>query len=194
MIADGEPVAITEKVHGTNVRVGIVRGQRMAGSNRLRRAEPAARMHENPYWLPFTLPTVVTLLDHFAKDHDRVILFGETFGRGVQSFHYGHRSGLGFCAFDLMVGERYLDWPELKDALQRFAVPSVPVLHEGPFDVATMKACANGKTAFDDTHIREGVVLRPMRERFDERIGRVVLKYVSDEFLLDERKTDFTEA
>ena len=111
-----------------------------------------------------------------------------------QSFHYGHRGGLGFCAFDLMVGERYIDWPELKDALQLFGVPSVPVLHDGPFDAATLKACANGRTTFDDTHIREGVVLRPMRERFDERIGRVVLKYVSDEFLLDERKTDFTEA
>lgn len=73
-------------------------------------------------------------------------------------------------------------------------VPSVPVLHEGPFDVATMKACASGKTTFDDDHIREGVVLRPLRERFDAAIGRVVLKYVSDEFLLDERKTDFTEA
>lgn len=194
VIAAGEPVAITEKVHGTNVRVGIVRGERMAGSHRIRRAEPTARLNENPYWLPFTLPPVVALLEHFAEDHERVILFGETFGRGVQSFHYGQHSSLGFAAFDLMVGERYLDWPELKAALQRFEVPSVPALYEGPFDVATMKACASGKTAFDDTHIREGVVLRPQRERFDERIGRVVLKYVSDEFLLDERKTDFTEA
>lgn len=193
VIAPGEPVAITEKVHGSNVRVGLVRGERMAGSNRVRRAEPPSRLHENPYWLPFTLVPVVALLEHFAKHHDRVILFGETFGRGVQSFHYGHRGSLGFAAFDLMVGERYLDWPELKDALQRFEVPSVPVLYEGPFDPATMKACASGKTTFDDSHIREGVVLRPMWERFDERIGRVVLKYVSDEFLLDERKTDFTE-
>lgn len=194
VVAPGEPVAITEKVHGTNVRVGIVRGERMAGSHRIRRAEPTARLHENPYWLPFTLPPVVALLEHFAVDHERVILFGETFGRGVQSFHYGQRGSLGFAAFDLMVGDRYLDWPELKDALQRFEVPSAPALYEGPFDVATMKACASGKTSFDDTHIREGVVLRPQRERFDERIGRVVLKYVSDEFLLDERKTDFTEA
>lgn len=193
-IAVGEPVAITEKVHGSNVRCGLVRGQRMAGSNRVRRAEPKERMHENPYWLPFTLPPVVALLEHFARTHERVILYGETFGRGVQSFHYGHRSGLGFCAFDLMVGERYLDWQELQDALSRFGVPRVPVLYEGPFDVATMKACASGKTTFDDDHIREGVVLRPMRERFDAAIGRVVMKYVSDDFLLDERKTDFTEA
>ncbi|MBZ0150662.1 MAG: hypothetical protein K8J09_03950 [Planctomycetes bacterium] len=100
--------------------------------NRVRRAEPTARTHENPYWLPFTLPPVAALLEHFAKDHDCVILFGETCGRGVQSFHYGHRGCLGFVAFDLMVGERYLDWPELKAALQRFAVPGVPVLYEEP--------------------------------------------------------------
>ncbi len=194
VLAPGEPVVVTEKVHGTNVRVGLVRGERMAGSNRVRRAEPESRVHENPYWLPFTLPPVVALLEHFASQHERVVLFGETFGRGVQSFHYGHRGSLGFAAFDLLVGERYLDWPELRDALQRFGVPSVPVLFEGPFDAAMLKACAAGKTTLDDTHIREGVVVRPTRERFDERVGRVVLKYVSDEFLLDEKKTDYTEA
>ena len=194
MLIDGEPVVMTEKVHGTNVRVGIVRGARMAGSHRVRRAEPTARMNENPYWLPFTLPEVTALLEHFAKDHERVVLFGETFGRGVQSFHYGKKGSLGFAAFDLLVGERYLDWVDLKASLQRFSVPSVPVLYEGPFSAVELKQHAGGKTTFDDQHIREGLVVRPVRERPDVRIGRVVLKYISDDYLLDEKRSDYTEA
>jgi len=34
----GEPVVITEKIHGTNCRVGVIEGEHMAGSKSLRRA------------------------------------------------------------------------------------------------------------------------------------------------------------
>jgi len=33
-------------------------------------------------------------------------------------------------------------------------------------------------------HIREGVVVRPTIERIDPKVGRAVLKYISDEYLL----------
>jgi hypothetical protein len=50
-----------------------------------------------------------------------------------------------------------------------------------------------GKTTFADGHIREGVVVRPLRERTDPRFGRLVLKYLSDDWLLDGERSDFTE-
>ncbi len=194
VFAPDEPVVLTEKVHGTNVRVGIVRGERMGGSHNVRRAMPDQRLHENPYWLPFTMPSVVALLEHFAKDHERVILYGETYGRGVQSFHYGHLSSLGFAAFDLMVGERYLDWDALQACLVQFAVPAAPVVWQGPFSLSAVKQHATGKTMFDDKHIREGVVVRPRSERTDPRLGRVVMKFLSDDYLLDDKRTDYTES
>ncbi|HEX5051885.1 MAG TPA: RNA ligase (ATP) [Planctomycetota bacterium] len=194
VFAAGEPVVLTEKVHGTNARVGIVRGQRMAGSHNLRRAEPTARMHENPYWLPFTLAPVTALLEDLAGKHERVMLFGETYGRGIQSFHYGMTGQLGFVAFDLMAGDRYLDHDELQATLAKFGVPSVPVLWQGPFSMAAVQQHASGKTQFDDQHIREGVVVRPLHERTDPRIGRVVMKYLADAYLLDDKRSDFTES
>jgi hypothetical protein len=33
-------------------------------------------------------------------------------------------------------------------------------------------------------HIREGVVVKPTIERTDPKIGRVVLKYLNDDYLL----------
>jgi RNA ligase (TIGR02306 family) len=193
VFAPGEEVVLTEKVHGTNCRVGIVAGERMAGSHNLRRAQPAERQHENPYWLPWLLPSVAALLEHFAADHDRVVLFGETYGRGVQSFHYGALEGLQFAAFDLLVGERFLDWDELAAVLQRFQVPAVPELWRGPFSRAAVVQHAAGRTTLGAEHIREGVVVRPVHERWDAQVGRVILKFVSDDYLLDEKRSDYTE-
>ena len=66
--------------------------------------------------------------------------------------------------------------------------------YEGPFALAVVRAHADGKTTYGDDHIREGVVIRPRHERTDPRIGRVVLKYIGDAYLLDEKKSDFTES
>jgi hypothetical protein len=33
------------------------------------------------------------------------------------------------------------------------------------------------------------VVVRPVKERFDPQIGRVILKYLSDDYLLNEKLT-----
>jgi hypothetical protein len=38
-------------------------------------------------------------------------------------------------------------------------------------------------------HIREGVVVRPVQERFDPQIGRAILKYLSDDYLLNDKLT-----
>jgi len=93
-----------------------------------------------------------------------------------------------------LAGKRYLDHDELRATLARFSVPSVPVLWQGPFSLAVVQEHAAGKTSFDDRHIREGVVVRPLHERTDPRIGRVVMKYLADAYLLDEKRSDYTEA
>ncbi len=40
--------------------------------------------------------------------------------------------------------------------------------------------------------MREGVVVRPQSERHDPRMGRVILKYVSDSYLFG-TKSDYTD-
>ena len=55
--AEGEPVVATEKVHGTNCRVGLVDGELMAGSMGVRRKRPAGEaLASSTYWFPTTLP------------------------------------------------------------------------------------------------------------------------------------------
>ena len=128
------------------------------------------------------------------KAHRQVILFGEVYGSKIQSFHYGFKGTLGFRAFDLLIDGRYLDWQEFIALCENYGIETVPLVATVPFDLVTIKQYSEGKTLVmqQDAHIREGLVVRPLRERTDPRIGRVRLKYVSDSYLFGE-KTDYTD-
>ncbi len=186
---DGEPVVATEKIHGSSCRVGVVEGERMAGSKGVRRQEPD-EYRKSVYWFPWTLPPVADLLDRLGEQHRQAILFGEVYGRGVQSFHYG-RKDVGFRAFDLLLDGRYLDYDRFLEVCREHGIETAPELARMPFSLEAVKAVSAGP-AFAGEHIREGVVVKPLVERTDPRLGRVVLKYVSDDYLLGKHE-DFTD-
>lgn len=191
----GESVLLSEKIHGTNARVACIEGELMAGSMGLRRKRPDEdRFASNTYWFPLSLEPVRTLLEALGREHRQVILFGEVYGSKIQSFHYGLRGSIGFRAFDLLLDGHYMDWPDFLVLCARYGVETVPVLATIPFDLAEVKRASEGKTQLmeQDAHIREGVVVRPTHERHDPRIGRVILKYVSDSYLFGE-KSDYTD-
>jgi len=191
----GESVMISEKIHGTNTRVGCIESELMAGSMRLRRRRPADdRFAGSIYWFPFTLEPVRKLVEELGRAHRQVILFGEVYGSKIQSFHYGLLGTLGFRAFDLLLDGHYMDWPDFLTLCSRYSVETVPVLATIPFDLDEIRRYSEGKTQLiaKDAHIREGVVVRPLRERTDPRVGRVILKYVSDSYLFGE-KSDYTD-
>ncbi len=186
---DDEIVIVTEKLHGTNSRVGIIDGQRMAGSHRIRRGEGDAL-----YWSPWSQPGVEEMLTALAKHHKQVVLYGEILGTDVQSLDYGYTGHEGYAAFDLIIDGRYTDYDAFFGICTEYSVPIVPLLHQGHFDLSKVRELAKGPTTLNlnASHIREGVVVRPLIERCDPRIGRVVAKYVSDDYLCM-RKSDYAE-
>jgi RNA ligase (TIGR02306 family) len=186
----GEEVVVTEKIHGTNARIGWVEGKLLAGSHGLQRKRPAPEdTATNTYWFPSTLEPVRNLLDELRQRHSVAILYGEVYGRGVQSLHYGRRDGLGFAVFDLYVGEHYLDYDDFAALCEQHGVATVPVLERGPFSLSRVAELSRGQTTLADQHIREGVVVRPIAERFDPQVGRAILKYLSDDYLLNDKLT-----
>ncbi len=190
VFSDGEEVVVTEKIHGTNARIGYVEGLLVAGSHGLQRQRPEPEgMATNTYWFPATLEPVMSLLDAFKDEHKAVILYGEVYGSKIQKLHYGRRGTLGFAAFDLYVDTRYVDADEFQDTCERHGVATVPVLGRGPYSLDFVKGLSSGKTTLPDDHIREGVVVRPVEERLDPKIGRVILKYLSDDYLLNDKLT-----
>ena len=63
---------------------------------------------------------------------------------------------------------------------------TVPVIYRGPWQGrAAHKHLAEGPSVIGDgACIREGVVIRPAKERFTDRIGRTILKMVGESYLV----------
>lgn len=191
----GENVLLSEKIHGTSARVGLIEGELMAGSRQVRRKRPEEdRFNGNTYWFPLSLEPVYTLVEELGRAHRQVILFGEVYGSKIQSFHYGLHGVLGFRAFDLLLDGYYQNWPDFLEICAHYGVETVPVLASVAFDLSEVRRFSEGKTQLmqQAAHIREGVVVRPAKERHDPRLGRVILKYVSDSYLFGE-KSDYTD-
>jgi RNA ligase (TIGR02306 family) len=191
MLSEGELVIVTEKIHGTNARVGFVwhSGEEqptiMAGSRTLRRREPADEiaMVTNTYWLPHTLIGVKNLLaDLQNQGYKQAIVYGEVYGQGIQAYTYGEKR-LNFRAFDLMLDGIYIDYSTFKSWCDKHQVEQVPLIYEGAFSLDIIKQLSDGNSLIGGNHGREGVVVKPIVERSDPKSGRVILKYIGDRYL-----------
>lgn len=134
----------------------------------------------------------------FGDATQPVLLLGEIVGAGVQDLAYGHTgNAITFRAFDVLHGtraeHRALDDDALDATLARLDLPRVPVLDRAPFSKALVEHWTSGQETLSgrETHLREGVVIKPAVERRDPEIGRVLLKSVSADYLL--RKGQATE-
>lgn len=205
VFSEGEEIVVTEKVHGSNCKVGLVKDVGVfASSMGVRRKRPVddegnpvsyddERLKRNVYWFPWTVPGVEGLFHELVMKNDvRVVtLYGEVYGGSVQSMDYGvpKGHGLGFVAFDIMVNGSYLDWDEFYVACEKHGVPRVPLLYRGPYATKKVKELADGNSTLSGAeHIREGVVVRPIKERTNPKVGRAVLKFIGTEYELSKHK------
>lgn len=207
----GERVAIHEKLHGTNTRVGIIcstytdvvpQWVPMAGSHRLVRKPPVeGDARQSIYWFPWSISAVKALLAHIAESLScdspamrQVVLYGEVFGPGIQSYTYG-QSSLAFRAFDLMIDGQYVDVETFWALCDAYNVPTVPLVGVQPYSLDAIKEASEGVSLIGGRHGREGVVVRPMQERNHAKIGRVIGKYLSDAYLFSKAgEHDSTDA
>jgi RNA ligase (TIGR02306 family) len=187
------PVRVTEKVHGTNSRVGVLRvndeWQFIAGSHKTARKMFDNEGRESIYWKPLGLESVLLLLNELCDEQNDVIFFGELYGPGIQDMGYGVASGdAGYRLFDISVNGRYLNWDVVKTCCSAWDVPTVPLLYEGPFEPDFVESWTNGPTTvvtpdqIKGFKGREGCVITPQIEQTCH-IGRLILKSVSVDYL-----------
>lgn len=193
LFQDGEIVSVTEKIHGTCSRVGIIESEIMAGSMSVRRRMPECASGDvSLYWQPMRSYAVKSLLEYFATRCNQVMLFGEIFGPKVQNLTYGVSDGVDYRAFDLLLDGKYMDTAEFRDICSNYGVPIVPELYRGAYSLDAIVGLSKGNTTLMDgsPHIREGVVVKPIRERTDPKVGRVCMKYIGDQYLFAKGVTD----
>ena len=190
VFTEDEEVYVSEKIHGSNLRIGIINGQVVAGSHSVRRTRPE-NVENSTYWYPHSLLNVRAFLEQHKNQNP--IIYGEVFGGSIQSLHYGVQKGqgVGFRAFDIMLDGNYVGYNGFKSLCHVFEIKMVPELYVGPYSFQKVSELADGKSTMAE-HIREGVVVKPLVERVDAKVGRAVLKYIGTEYSLS-KNSDFKD-
>jgi len=213
----GEKVVASEKLHGRNCRVGVVKcvdedtnerpvltlGQDhkymvMAGSHGLPRKCGRDSVYE---WAWREQQEGVTkLLGNLVKSFEggnniaplSVIVFGEMYGYKMQDLTYDMGKNLGFAIFDIAVDHQWLDHDEVSARVEMTGLEMVPILYKGEYDIEKLTEVATGSTTLgDSSHIREGLVVRPIRERRDRGHGRVILKLKNPDYVMREGGSEY---
>jgi RNA ligase (TIGR02306 family) len=204
----GETVVVTEKIHGTNFRAGYVPFHADTLWKRFKSFVGLAPKWDFVYGSHNVQLQSKLLADtHYDSNvyaeavkkyrlrdllQPGEVVYGEVYGDGIQKgYTYGCGPGERKLAlFDTMVDGKYLDPLAFREWAQARDLPVVPTLLKGPFDLAAVKALTAGASVLAPSQrVREGVVVKPLKDTVTH-IGRKVLKFISDEYLLRDQ-TDF---
>lgn len=208
----GEEVVLTEKVHGVFMGLGglpqrlardvHVGGRSYVSSKGLLADRLAFRADaDNPYTRTAHRLGLHGIVQALADRFDApVLVLGELFGVGIQDLGYGKAGGQpDFRVFAIVHRDRadqpvFLDDADLDALLAEVGLSRVPVLYRGPFSHEVVEQFTNGKETVsgEGLHIREGVVIVPSRERWNQQIGRMALKSVSEDYLVRKGGTEYT--
>lgn len=189
-----ELVVITEKIEGTNHScVGrhdlTVEVCQRSGS---------IKLHEgavNPYWHAAIHTGTLGALHDMVRDNSginpRFTIRSELIGEKIQGNYYDIK-GLDLYTFEICLDGEPVDWVTQKELMFRYGLKSVPILFEGTLRDflagETIQKKSNGMSVLNPKKRREGIVIRPQRERTLPGFGRVILKQRSPEYLAE---TDF---
>jgi len=117
--------------------------------------------------------------------HPEVTIFGEAYGgrQQAQSHRYGKQ--LRFVAFDVKVGDHWLDVPNAEQVARRLGLDFVHWV-EVDTDIDSLNAQRDApseqarRNGIEGDQMREGVVLRPLREFRDTNGDRIISKHKND--------------
>ncbi|MEU1501607.1 RNA ligase (ATP) [Streptomyces sp. NPDC005732] len=202
IFAPGEPVVLTEKLHGSACLVTHLAEEGRTYVSSKGFGAKSLALKEDPrnlYWRAVHGHGVARVAALLAErlGARRIGIFGEVYGAGVQDLSYGadgRRESLGYAVFDVSAeidGEvRWLD----AAALLEGELPLVPRLYEGPYAIDRVLETASGRETVSGRglHLREGVVIRPAAERHSPVTGgRAIAKAVSPAYLTRKGGTEY---
>lgn len=118
---------------------------------------------------------------------NEVIIFGEAYGGKCQGMSETYGKELKFVAFDVKVGESWLDVPKAEQIVRSLGLEFVDYVKintdlvslDLQRDKNSVQAIRNG---MGEGKLREGVVLRPIIELTRNNGERVISKHKRDEF------------
>lgn len=164
-----------EKIHGTSAHI--------AWDGSAVRLYAGGEKHERFAKL-FTqdLPALFS-----ALGHDKVTVYGEAYGGSQQRQSHRYGPDLRFVAFDVKIGDAWLDVPDACDVAVNLGLEFVHYVRV-PADVAALDAERDApsvqakRNGVEGDKGREGIVIRPIHEMFKKNGARIIAKHKTDEF------------
>lgn len=210
LFKEDDEVVVVEKIHGSNWRSSLLPFHANTLWKKIKKFFRLTPQYEFCYGTHHTQLQYKRFYGGYYKDKGNIYwemvkkydilnkikpgetIYGEVYGDGIQKgYNYGCGPGIReLVIFDVNVNGRFLNYEELRQwCLERdLQMPSL--LYKGPWDPEIVKKCAVGDSIFrPDQKIREGVVIRPIKEETC-KIGRKILKLINDAYLLG-NQTDF---
>lgn len=185
---------VTEKIDGTNVRVGIRMDRGGTEVSFGGRSENA----QMPMFLldflgrTFTADRCTAAFDEAWGGEEEpleVTLFGEGYGPKIQKAGAGYRdAGPSFRLLDVRVGNWWLNWADVDDVARKLEVATVPVLHPGCSFERALELIHNASTVQEQEYTgeqvtaQEGIVARTDPLLFDRHGHRVTWKLKGRDF------------
>jgi len=117
-----------------------------------------------------------------------IIIYGEAYGGKQQGMSATYGAELKFIAFDVRIGEAWLEVPNAEDVCLKTAIEFVHY-EKIPTDLASIDAQRDAdsvqaiRNGVGPGKIREGVVLRPLTELTKKNGARIIAKHKRDEFM-----------
>ena len=173
-----EQVEVTEKIHGSNARFLFRDDHMYAGSREQWKAENAKCIWRS-------VLKAQPWIEKWCRAHPGYGLYGEVTPQQGVKFEYGSKEPQLF-AFDIRTPEG--TWvghnnDDLAPLIDGFQMQWVPLLYEGPYKYIRWDQVEGQTTVRGAKGIREGFVIRPIRERHVRGLGRLILKVVSNAYL-----------
>lgn len=179
-----EEIVLTEKVHGSNAAF-CHDGERLWVKSR----NFYKKMDEDDPWWDIA---VRYNLEEKLKQHPFKVFFGEMYGQ-IKGFRYDceliagkmHSKIRFFDVWDAKT-MRYLDYDDFTSTVLGIGLELMPELYRGPWlGKDAMYPYAEGLTNLGGKHIREGFVLRTVKERYEPRLdSRMQVKLVGEGYNL----------
>ncbi len=174
---------VTEKIHGTNVRVMDNALGRWVGSRNMTISHPDSHVPQHDGYGFYDRAKQLPPLPH---NH---VLYGEWYGPGVLK-GVVYSAAREFRVFDIWHPRQgYLSWPKLVSLCCDLGIPVVPVLYTGKVTVDQLHAMMGLTSSVAqynglDTpeNIAEGVVVKPLVDCYDGKGNRIIAKLKSDKW------------
>ena len=214
LFTDFDFVNITEKIHGTNFRVGtlpITKGKNffdnivywikknikkqpfefVYGSHKVQITGHRGR---NCFYGEDVYGQIAERYKLAEIVPTGYILYGEIYGAGIQKgYDYGLKNSIDVVFFDLKKDGEYVDYSEFQSFCIPRDLPIAPLLYSGELyqDINNFSFFDKVSVLCPDQKIKEGVVVKMMHEENHPRLGRKILKCINPDYLLIKDRTDY---